>query len=63
MSTDRYLMINGDDFGSFACSNAAIMDLLTDEKSALTSSTVMAPAPWAPQACRFAAQNPQLVCI
>lgn len=60
MSTDRYLIINGDDFGSFACSNAAIMDLLTDEKSALTSSTVMAPAPWAPQACRFAAHNPQL---
>lgn len=56
----RYLMINADDFGGFACSNAAVMDLLTDEKSALTSSTVMAPCAWAPQACRFAAKNPDL---
>lgn len=60
MLTDRYLMINADDFGSFACANAAVMSLLGDEKCALTSATVMAPAPWAPQACRFAAQNPQL---
>lgn len=60
MFTDRCLMINADDFGSFACANAAIMGLLSDSKSALTSSTVMAPAPWAPQACRFAASNPQL---
>ena len=60
MLTDRYLMINADDFGSFACANTAIMELLLNEKSALTSSTVMAPAPWAPQACRFAAANPEL---
>lgn len=60
MLTDRYLMINADDFGSFACANAAIMELLLDEKSALTSSTVMAPATWAPQACRFAAAHPDL---
>ncbi len=57
---DRYLIINADDLGAFQCGNAAVMDLLTDEHSALTSSTVMAPAPWAPQACRFAAKNPQL---
>lgn len=56
----RYLIINADDFGAFQCGNAAVMDLLTDSASALTSSTVMAPAPWAPQACRFAAKNPQL---
>ena len=56
----RCLMINADDFGSFCCANAAIMSLLSDEKSALTSSTIMAPAPWAAQACRFAARNPQL---
>ena len=60
MLTDRYLMINADDFGSFSCANAAIMELLLNEKSALTSSTVMAPAPWAPQACRFAAAHPDL---
>lgn len=57
---DRYLMINADDFGNFQCSNAAIMELLTDEKSALTSSTIMAPCAWAAQACRFAAKNPEL---
>ena len=57
---DRYLIINADDFGAFHCGNAAVMDLLTDPASALTSSTVMAPAPWAAQACRFAANNPQL---
>ena len=57
---DRYLMINADDFGNFQCSNAAIMELLTNEKSALTSSTIMAPCAWAAQACRFAAKNPEL---
>ncbi len=57
---ERYLIINADDFGAFQCGNAAVMELLPDPASALTSSTVMTPAPWAPQACRFAAQNPQL---
>lgn len=57
---DRYLMINADDFGSFQCANAAIMELLKNPESPLTSSTVMAPAPWAAQACRFAAANPEL---
>ena len=60
---DRYLMINADDFGNFQCSNAAIMELLTDEKSALTSSTIMAPCAWAAHACRFAAKNPELAAI
>ena len=36
------------------------MELLPDPASALTSSTVMACAPWAAQAGRFAAANPQL---
>lgn len=57
---ERYLIINADDLGAFHCGNAAVMDLLTDPAGALTSSTVMACAPWAPQACRFAAKNPQL---
>ena len=57
---DRYLMINADDFGGFQCSNAAVMELLTDPRSALTSSTIMAPCAWAAQSCRFAAQNPGL---
>lgn len=57
---DRYLMINADDFGSFQCANAAIMELIKNPESPLTSSTVMATCPWAPQACRFAAANPEL---
>jgi len=55
---DRYLIINADDFGGFQCSNAAVMELISDPLSALTSSTVMAPCAWAPQACRFAKENP-----
>ena len=57
---DRFLMINADDFGSFQCSNAAIMQLLKNPDSALTSATVMAPCAWAAQACRFAKENPNL---
>lgn len=57
---DRYLMINADDFGNLSCSVDAVTDLLTDEKSALTSATVMTPCGWAPRACRFAAKNPEL---
>lgn len=57
---ERYLIINADDFGAFQSGNAAVMELLPDPASALTSSTVMACAPWAAQAGRFAAANPQL---
>ena len=57
---DRYLMINADDFGSFQCANAAVMELLKNPESPLTSSTIMATCAWAPQACRFAAANPEL---
>ena len=57
---DRYLIINADDFGMCRGSNLAVMDLFKDEKSALTSSTVMAPCAWAPEACQFASANPEL---
>lgn len=57
---DRYLIINADDFGMCRGANLAVMDLFKDEKSALTSSTVMAPCAWAPEACKFAAENPEL---
>ena len=57
---DRYLIINADDLGAFQSGVAAVTELLTCGESALTSSTVMACAPWAAQACRFAAANPQL---
>ena len=56
----RYMIINADDFGMCRGSNLAVMDLLKDEKSALTSSTIMAPCAWAPEACQFAHNNPEL---
>ena len=56
---DRYLIINADDFGMCRGANLAVMDLLTDKNSALTSSTIMTPCAWAPEAIRFAAKNPQ----
>ena len=56
---DRYLIINADDFGMCRGANLAVMDLFKDPASALTSSTIMAPCAWAPEACRFAAENPQ----
>ena len=57
---DRYLIINADDFGMCRGANLAVMDLLTDKNSALTSSTIMTPSAWAPEACQFAAANPDL---
>lgn len=57
---DRYLIINADDFGMCRGANLAVMELLKNPESALTSSTVMAPCAWAPEACRFAAANPEL---
>jgi len=57
---DRYLMINADDCGSFQCANAAVMELLRNPASPLTSTTVMPTCSWAPQACKFAAANPEL---
>ena len=55
----KFLIINADDFGMCRGANLAVMDLFKDEKSALTSSTVMAPCAWAPEACKFAAENPK----
>ena len=60
MKMDRYLIINADDFGMCRGANLAVFDLLKDEKSALTSSTIMTPCAWAPEACQFAAANPEL---
>lgn len=57
---DRYLIINADDFGMCRGANLAVMDLFKDEKSAITSSTIMAPCAWAPEACKFAGENPEL---
>lgn len=56
---ERYLIINADDFGMCRGANLAVTDLFKDKNSALTSSTIMAPCAWAPEACRFAAENPE----
>lgn len=57
---DKYLIINADDFGMCRGANLAVTELLKDEKSALTSSTIMMPCAWAPEACKFAKDNPEL---
>lgn len=57
--SDRYLIINADDFGMCRASVDAVSDLFKNEKSALTSSTIMTPCPWAKSACEFAKKNPQ----
>ncbi|MCQ2461859.1 MAG: polysaccharide deacetylase family protein [Clostridia bacterium] len=57
--SDRYLIINADDFGMCNASVLAVSDLFKNEKSALTSSTIMMPCSWAKKACIFAKNNPQ----
>ena len=54
---DKYLIINADDFGMCRAANLAVMDLL--KSGSITSSTIMAPCPWAYEACQFAKKNPQ----
>ena len=56
-SMDKYLIINADDFGMCRAANLAVMDLL--KSGSITSSTIMAPCPWAYEACQFAKKNPQ----
>lgn len=56
----KYLIINADDFGMCRGANLAVMDLFKDPVSALTSSTIMAPCAWAPEAAQFAKENPEL---
>lgn len=58
--SDKYLIINADDFGMCNASIQAVSSLFKNEKSALTSSTIMAPCGWAPKACEFAKSNPDL---
>ncbi|NMP36573.1 MAG: ChbG/HpnK family deacetylase [Clostridiales bacterium] len=55
---DKYLIINADDFGMSHASNVAVMDLLSN--GCISSSTIMAPCPWAYEAAKFANKNPEL---
>lgn len=57
--SDRYLIINADDFGMCNASVRAVSDLFLSGKSALTSATIMTPCGWAPAACRFAKNHPE----
>lgn len=57
MMSDRYLIINADDFGMCHAHNAATMELFGCR--GITSATVMAPCPAAREAVEFAVKNPQ----
>lgn len=54
---DRYLIINADDFGMCRSANSAVFKLLC--AGSITSSTIMAPCGWAPEAARFAKAHPE----
>ncbi len=54
---DKYLIINADDFGMCYAHNVATKELF--ECGGITSSTIMAPCPWAFDAVKFAKANPQ----
>jgi len=53
----KYLIINADDFGMCRAANLATFDLF--EKGGISSSTVMIPCGWAPEACKWAKEHPQ----
>lgn len=54
---DKYLIINADDFGMCHSHNVATMELF--KCGGITSSTIMAPCPFAKEAVDFAKANPQ----
>lgn len=54
---EKYLIINADDFGMCRAANLATIELF--EKGGITSATIMPPCGWAPEAAKFAADNPQ----
>lgn len=54
---ERYLIINADDFGMCHAGNRAVFELL--ECGGITSSTIMAPCPWAKEAVRYANAHPE----
>lgn len=56
----RLLIINADDFGMCHSSNVATMRTLTDGLA--TSTTVMAPCPWAPHAMQWLREHPEIPC-
>ncbi len=55
--SDRYLIINADDFGMCHAHNAATEELF--KCGGITSATIMTPCPAAREAAEFAAKNPE----
>ncbi|MCL2513432.1 MAG: polysaccharide deacetylase family protein [Oscillospiraceae bacterium] len=55
--SDKYLIINADDFGMCRAANLATFDLL--KCGGITSATIMTPCGWAPEAAQFAKENPE----
>jgi chitin disaccharide deacetylase len=56
--TERYLIINADDYGMCHASNAAVEDLF--DNGYITSTTLMAACPWAEEALQRAKRNPRM---
>lgn len=54
----RLLIINADDFGMCHAVNEAILRALTD--GVATSTSLMAPCPWAPQAMQMLREHPEI---
>lgn len=57
-SDARLLIINADDFGMCHATNAAILRGIRE--GVIGSTTLMVPCPWAPQAMRMLAENPDI---
>jgi hypothetical protein len=54
----RLLIVNADDFGSCHANNAAILEAITG--GIVTSTTLMTPCPWAPEALRMLRSHPEI---
>ena len=55
--TDRLLIINNDDAGMCHAANLATIEGM--EKGSITTSTIMAPCPWASEIAEYAKKNPE----
>lgn len=54
----RVLIVNADDFGSCHANNAAILDAITG--GIVSSTTLMTPCPWAPEALLMLRSHPEI---